>query len=170
MRCPTNPTWSSPKSATRSKYATRTPPPQSASNKRPFAFCGRVRSLQATRVQRMLFAATFRVKAGGARTAVSRVTCSPSPDRRRGGQVLSLLALLVQYIYVYIAVDVQPKSRPPSGWSGTQFTCFTGTKVRILTKSTSTDAEGAAYRCVFACRHEQTRRILSLLALLVRKY
>jgi hypothetical protein len=23
--------------------------------------------------------------------------------------------------------DLQPKSRPPSGWSGTQFTCFTST-------------------------------------------
>jgi len=49
--------------------------------------------------------------------------------RQRDTQVLSLLALMAQK-YKYLLAGCPP----PKGQPGAQFTCFTGTKVRILTQ------------------------------------
>jgi hypothetical protein len=55
--------------------------------------------------------------------------------------------------------------------AGTQFTCFTGTKVQILTLQASRCVHGAPFG-VFVCIDciGVHRKVLTLLALLVQKY
>ena len=65
------------------------------------------------------------------------------------GQVLSLLALLVLKVQILTPEELRTRSH---ACSGAQFTCFTGTKVQILTpKERLQPNEGLGFRGQITC-------------------
>ena len=66
------------------------------------------------------------------------------------GQVLSLLALLVLKVQILTPEELRAKSH---ACSGAQFTCFTGTKVQILTpkERLQPNVEGLGFRGQITC-------------------
>jgi hypothetical protein len=83
-----------------------------------------------------------------------------------GNEVLSLLALLVQKYKILTPEELRG---PRSSWGqrGTQFTCFTSTKVQILTPEELREWDEEELREIFA---HNTFEVLNLLALLVQEY
>jgi hypothetical protein len=66
------------------------------------------------------------------------------------GQVLSLLALLVLKVQILTPEELRARSH---ACSGAQFTCFTGTKVQILTpvERPQQNVEGLGFRGQISC-------------------
>jgi hypothetical protein len=86
--------------------------------------------------------------------------------------VLSLLASLVQkyLLYWYVRRDRASLLQQLHSVAGAQFTCFTGTKVHILTQKEKLIKKSAVHYLALSRQSMELLEVLSLLGLLAQKY
>ena len=108
----------------------------------------------------------------GGSPSTCAATGAASSSSSAASQVLSLLASLVQkyLLYWYVRRDRASLLQQLHSVAGAQFTCFTGTKVHILTQKKKLIKQSAVHYLALSRQSMELLEVLSLLGLLAQKY